>query len=460
METKEYDIIFMGAGGASYPGAFYLAEKGKKVLMIDEKGNLGGDCLYAGCIPSKTVRYIIKEAILCNKFDFKVDKARVWDLATAKKDKVQELRYGQHMKEIEEHHPNLDFYKAHGEFINNNEIIVKGKIDFVAKSRNIVIATGAETVIPPIENADKVLTSNDFFMYLKSLKKLPESIVIIGAGYIGLEVANILSLLGVKTKIIEMLPKAVLAGMDDDLVAEVIKNLVNLGVEFLFNSTLKHIEKAGSGYVISYLKNGKIEQLETEQVLMAIGRRPRLKNFGLENTDIKIDNKAVWVDEHLQTNVHGIYASGDVTGRAMLFHAAVKESLIVAKNILNEAPIYKIDYESIPFTVFTYPEIAKVGLSEKECNDRNIKYKVTKKSLIKDTQSQIVDEMSGWIKVLYDPDSLKIIGSEIYAHNASELITEFTIALENKLTVRDLAWTCNPHPLSFESINYSLTEFF
>ncbi|MGC8496402.1 MAG: dihydrolipoyl dehydrogenase [Thermoplasmata archaeon] len=460
MEKEEYDVIFIGAGGASYPGAFYLAERGKKVLMIDEKGNLGGDCLYAGCIPSKTVRYIINEAIQCNRFGFIADKAKVWTLATAKKDGVQKLRYEQHMREIEEHIPNLSFFKAHGEFINNNEITVKGKTDFVAKAKNIVIVTGAETVIPPINNANKVLTSNDLFRYRDSMKILPESIVIIGAGYIGLEVANMLAPLGVKTSIMEMLPKSVLAGMDDDLVIEVIKKLGTLGVDFLFNSMLKSIDKTETGYILSYLKDGKIEHLETEQVLIAVGRRPKLNNFGLENTGIKIENRAIWVDEHLQTNIPGIYAAGDVTGKAMLFHAAVKESLIVARNIMNKTPIYKINYDSIPFTVFTYPEIAKVGLSEKECKDKNIKYVSLKKSLIKDTQSQILDETAGWIKIIYDPDNLKIIGAEIYAHNASELITEFTISIEKNLTVKDMAWTCNPHPLSFESINYSLTEFF
>ncbi|MEM0448009.1 MAG: dihydrolipoyl dehydrogenase, partial [Thermoplasmata archaeon] len=123
-------------------------------------------------------------------------------------------------------------------------------------------------------------------------------------------------------------------------------------------------------------------------------------------------------------------------------------------------PAYKINYDSIPFTVFTYPELGKVGLSEKECKDKNIKYQVLKYDLTKDAQSQILDEINGWIKIIYDPNNLKILGAEIYAHNASELITEFTVAIEKNLTMKDLAWICNPHPLSFESINYSLRGFF
>ncbi|MEM3198816.1 MAG: dihydrolipoyl dehydrogenase [Thermoplasmata archaeon] len=460
MEKREFDVIFIGAGGSSYPGAFFLAERGKKVLMIDEKGNLGGDCLYAGCIPSKTVRYIINESIKCKQWGLIPDITKIWNLAVAKKDEVQKLRYDQHMKEIEEHYPDLVFFKAHGEFISNYEIYVKGEFDFIATAQNIVIATGAETVIPPIPNADKVLTSNDLFMYNGSIKVLPESIVIIGAGYIGLEVANMMALLGVKTKIIEMLPKPILGGMDDDLIAEAVNKLSSLGVEFLFNSKLKSIDKTENGYILSYIKGDKIEKLETKQVLIAVGRRPRLNNLGLENTEIKIENHAIWVDDYLQTNVPGIYAVGDVTGKAMLFHAAVKESLIVAKNIINKKPAYKINYDSIPFTVFTYPELGKVGLSEKECKDKNIKYQVLKYDLTKDAQSQILDEINGWIKIIYDPNNLKILGAEIYAHNASELITEFTVAIEKNLTMKDLAWICNPHPLSFESINYSLRGFF
>jgi len=463
MNTKEYDVIFIGAGGAAYPGAFYLGERGKKVLMFDEKGNLGGDCLYAGCIPSKAVRSEIMRALYCKELEKNLDKQLIWNKAIERKEEVQDIRYKQHEEEIKEHYPNVDFYKAKGEFLSAKEILVKTESEeFVAKGKYIVIATGSETIIPPIENANTVLTSNELFSFNKSIKTLPDSLIIIGSGYIGLEVAGMLAPLGVKVTIIKKSNNPVLSnlGIDNDLSNEIVEDMKKLGVDIIFEAPLKSIKKINEKYLITYVKNSKEYQMESSQILLAIGRKPRLKGYGLEKTGVKVEGNAIAVNEYLQTNIPGIYATGDVTGKAMLFHSAVKQSMIAAQNILHEKPVYTINYNAIPFTVFTMPEIAKIGLSEKECMEKGIAYKMVKKAFSKDAQAQIVGERRGFIKILYDPRSYTLIGAEIYSHNAAELIAEFTLAMEGNMTAKQLAWTCNPHPLSFEYINYVLREIF
>lgn len=459
MSDKEFDVIFIGGGGASYPGAFELAKAGKKVLMVDNKGNLGGDCLYAGCIPSKTVRTKILEFTSTNK---NINPEEVWNEAVKLKEYVQEIRYQQHMEEIREHEPNLTFIKGWATILSPNKVKVEGEENLEATGKYLVIGTGAEHVILNIPGKDLVITSDDLFAYQKTMKQLPKSIAIIGGGYIGVEVADMLSRLGVEVSIIEMMDR-LLPTMPYDLSKAAESRMKEAKVNLYLNSPVSSIEKKGEKKVVKANGKDKVVEVEAEEVLMAVGRKPRLKGYGLENLEkegLKVEKGAIWVSPSLRTTLSNVFATGDVTGKAMLFHAAVKESVIAAKNILIGRDAYRMNYHSVPFTVFTYPEIGMIGYTEEELKSMNLPYDTVYYKLAGDAQSQITNHREGWMKLFLDKETLKILGVQVYAHDAAELMGAFAVALENGLTAKNLAWVCGPHPLTFESINYAMRPYF
>jgi len=455
LQEKKFDVIFIGGGGASYPGAFELARAGKSVLMVDRKGNLGGDCLYAGCIPSKAVRMKILEYSSTNG---KVDPDEVWNEAIETKERVQRIRYKHHLEEIKEHEPNLTFVRGWATILSKHRVRVEGDEVFDAIGKYLVIGVGADGISLNIPGKELAITSDDLFAYRKTIKRLPRSLAIIGGGYIGVEVADMLSRLGLEVSIIEMMDR-LLPNMPKDLSKYVEEKFREAGVNLYLNSPVRSIEKNGEKKIVK----AKNVEVEAEEVLMAVGRRPRLKGYGLEsleNEGLKVE-KAIVVDNALKTSIDNVYATGDVTGKAMLFHAAVKESIVAAKNILTGRDAYHINYHSIPFTVFTYPEIGMVGYSEEELKALGIPYDVIDYKLDRDAQSQITNTHTvGRMKILLERESLRILGAQAYAHDAAELMAVFTVAIENNLTAKNLAWSALPHPLTFESINYSMRPYF
>jgi dihydrolipoamide dehydrogenase len=459
MSQKDFDVIFIGGGGASYPGAFELAKAGKKVLMIDNKGNLGGDCLYAGCIPSKTVRTKILEFTSANK---EIDPEKVWNEVVKLKEYVQDIRYQQHMEEIREHGPNLTFVKGWATILSSNKVKVEGEENFEANTKYLVIGTGAEHIILNIPGKDMVITSDDLFAYQKTMKKVPKSIAIIGGGYIGVEVADMLSRLGVEVSIIEMMDR-LLPTMPLDLSKAAESHMKEAKVNLYLNSPVASIEKKGDKKIVKANSKSGVIEVEADEVLMAVGRKPRLKGYGLENLEkdgLKIERNAIWVSPSLRTSLFNVFATGDVTGKAMLFHAAVKESIIAAKNILIGRDAYRMNYHSVPFTVFTYPEIGLIGYTEEELKSLGIPYDVVDYKLAGDAQSQITNHREGWMKIFLEKETLRILGVQVYSHDAAELMGAFAVALENGLTAKNLAWVCGPHPLTFESINYAMRSYF
>ena len=461
LPEKRFDVAFIGGGGAAYPGAFELAKSGLSVLMVDEKGNLGGDCLYAGCIPSKAVRTKILEATSTNR---KVDPDEVWQEAVALKEEVQDIRYQQHLEEIKEHEPNLTFLKGWATIESPNKLRVKtddGEIE--VETKRLVIAAGAEHVIINIPGKELAITSDALFAYRKTMKKLPRSLAIIGGGYIGVEVADWLSRLGVKVSIIEMMDR-LLPNMPPDLSAAAMQRMKEDGVDVYLRAPAAAIERHGEVKVVKAKDaEGRTVEVEAEEVLMAVGRRPRTRGYGLEALEaqgLELEKGAVKVTPGMRTSLPNVYATGDVTGKAMLFHAAVKESIIAAKNILLNREAYTFNYHSVPYTVFTYPEIALVGYTEEELKSMGVQYDVIYYKLAGDAQSQIVRHREGWMKILIERESLRVLGFQAYAHNAAELSAVFALAIENNLTARNLAWMAGPHPLTFEAINYAMRPFF
>jgi len=458
---EKVDVVFVGGGGASYPGAFELAEAGLSVLMVDEKGNLGGDCLYAGCIPSKTVRTKILEYTSTTN---KVDPEQVWQEVVRAKEEVQRIRYEHHMEEIKEHEPNLSFAKGWATILGPNKVRVDTEDGtFEVETKRLVIGAGAEHVIIPIPGKELAITSDALFAYQKTMGRPPKSLAVIGGGYIGVEVADMLSRLGAHVSIVEMMDR-LLPNMPPELSEAALQRMKEAGVDVYIRSPAQGIEKRGEYKVLKAKSaDGKEVEVEAEEVLMAVGRRPRTRGYGLEALEsqgLKVDKTGVQVTPGLRTALPNVYAAGDVTGKAMLFHAAVKESVIVAKNILAGKEVYRFNYHSVPYTIFTYPEIAMVGYTEDELKSLGIQYEVVNYSLKHDAQSEIVGHREGWMKILLEKESLRILGFEAYAHDAAELSAVFAAAIENNLTAKNLAWIAGPHPLTFESINYAMRPYF
>jgi len=456
------DTIFVGGGGASYPGAFELAKAGQSVLMVDDKGNLGGDCLYAGCIPSKSVRTRILDYTSTTN---KVDPDEVWKAAIELKEWVQEIRYEQHMEEIKEHEPNLTFLKGWAVIEGPNSVRISTEEGEVkVETKNLVIGAGAENVILNIPGKELVLTSDDLFAYRRAIKRPPRSLAIIGGGYIGVEVADMLSRLGVHVTIVEMMDR-LLPNMPPDISQAAMQRMQEAGVDVHLGFAAAGIERRGEYKVLkARSKDGKELEVEAEEVLMAVGRRPRTRNYGLESLQaqgLELDRGAIKVTPGMKTTIPNVYATGDVTGKAMLFHAAVKESIIAAKNILaGGRELYRFNYHSVPYNVFTYPEIAMVGYTEEELQAAGIPYEVVLYRLAGDAQSQIVGHREGWMKIILEKESLRVLGFQAYAHNAADLSAVFAVAIENNLTAKNLAWVAGPHPLTFEAINYAMRPYF
>ncbi|MGC9071800.1 MAG: dihydrolipoyl dehydrogenase [Acidilobus sp.] len=459
---SKVDALFIGGGGASYPGAFELAKAGQSILMVDEKGNLGGDCLYAGCIPSKAVRTKILDYTSTTN---RVDPEEVWRAAIELKEWVQDIRYEQHMEEIKEHEPNLAFIKGWATIEGPNRVHISTEEGgFEVETRNLVVGAGAEHVMLNIPGKELSITSDEFFAYRKAMRKPPRSLAIIGGGYIGIEVADMLSRIGVHVTMVEMMDR-VLPNMPPDLSKAALQRMQEAGVEVHLGFAAAGIEKRGEHKVLkAKSKDGKELEVEAEEVLMAVGRRPRTKGYGLEALQaqgLELEKGAIKVTTGMKTNMPNVYATGDVTGKAMLFHAAVKESVVAAKNILTGGrEVYRFNYHSVPYTVFTYPEIAFVGYAEEELQAIGVPYEVVFYKLAGDAQSQIKGHREGWMKILLERESLRILGFQAYAHDAADLSAIFAVAIENNLTAKNLAWVPGPHPLTFEAINYAMRPYF
>lgn len=457
MAERKYDVIFMGAGGASYPGAFQLAESGYKVLMVEPKGNLGGNCLFSGCIPSKTVRKSLMDYAMISTYNGSIKLPEMWTDVQTFKDSIQEIRYGNHSREIKDHQDNVDFVKGIASFKSDTMVEVNGDQPFTATSESIVIGTGADPFIPDIPGSKLALTSDDIFAYKSAIGQLPGSIIMIGGGYISIEIADMLAPFGIEMTIIQSHDR-LLPGMDRLISDEALRLMAGKHVNVIFNGKVKEISIMGKMKAVKFLVGDDEKTLSAEEVIMATGRRPHIKGIGLEKTAVDVVRGSIAVDSHMRTSRQNIFATGDVIGKAMLFHAAVKESVIAARNIQGK-PDYEMNFNSVPFTLFSYPELGSVGYTEADATRLGIECEIVSESLEGDAQSQIFRQRDGWFKIVVEKNGGKILGFQTFAHDGADLVAYFTAAIENGLTARDLSKSCEPHPTTFESIPSALRKY-
>jgi len=461
--TQEVDVLMAGAGGGAYPAAFRLARAGMTVVMVDPKGVMSGNCLAEGCVPSKAVREVAHERARQLRFgkyglpgSFGVDYGKV----VAHKDRVQRMRYDQHVVELSRE-PNIRLVKGRVRFFDAHTVIVEGeKGEDRYRARFILVATGSDIVVPPVPGAEHCLTSRDLFALSPTLTTLPTSLGIIGGGYIGLETATMLGALGCRTTLFEQGPR-VLSGMDGEMVGELV-SLLDPSIEILTEVHVREIRKAERGYEVLFRhgSEGETRTLFFGQVMMATGRRPVIPE-GLAALGVEVSRKGLVVDPSLRTTLPHLFAAGDVNGIVPLFHAAVRQSLVAAHNILGgEAALDYFDPGPVPTTVFTLPEAAYVGLVPETAKKKGIPVLAGRYDFVEDSRAQILGETGGGITLLFEPGSLRLLGGTIVGVDAGNLIGEIGLALAGGLTARDLASFADQHPMASEGIGKAARSLF
>lgn len=433
-----YDVVIIGGGPGGYVAAIKAGQLGAKVALI-EKEVVGGICLNHGCIPTKA---LIKSAkvyeTLKKSTDFGVKAENItfdWNKIVERKNTiVNQLTNGVSflLKKNK-----VEVIQGYGEIVNKNQVKVDNKI---LDTKNIIIATGSSAIMPPIPGAQEAFDNKILVTSKELLKidKFPKSLTIVGGGVIGIEFASIFSTLGSKVTIIEKLP-TILANMDEEIQVAYTKKLKKDGINILTDAAVTKINKN----ITTYELNGKEETVNSEVILMAVGTRANSVAF--DHLKLNKDRANIVTNEYLQTSIPNIYAIGDVNGKYMLAHVASHEGIIAVEHMLNKQT-QPMDYTKIPACVYGSPEIASIGLTEQEAKERNLKYKVSKVPLAAIGKALADGEKEGFIKLIVDEKYLEIIGVHIYAYQATELISEYSLAMIAEATAYELSQAIHPHP--------------
>lgn len=458
-ENITTDLLIIGAGPGGYVSAIYAAKNGLNTVLV-EKDNLGGTCLNVGCIPTKAFvksSEVYNEAILSEKFGFEIKEIKLnMEKVVERKNNIKNnLKSG---IEYLINKNNVKLVRGNAEFIDNRTVIVKkGKDEYKINAKNIIIATGSNISKINIEGIDLPFVLNS--TSILDNKKLPKSITIIGGGVIGMEFAFIYSNFGVKVNVVEYMDR-LLTMVDDDISDEISKIARENGINIYTSSKVNKIEKSENGEaIVSFENEGKNKYLVSENVLVAIGREPNIKNLGIEKTDIKLNEngRGISVDNKLRTNLENIYAIGDVTNKIQLAHVASHQGIVAVDNILCKDK--EISYDYVPNVIFTSPEIASIGLTEKECNEKNINIKISKFPFSANGKALTMGETEGFIKLIKNIDNNKIIGASVIGPDASTLISSLTLIIKNNISEEEIIDTIFAHPTTSEVIHEAALGF-
>lgn len=440
-----YDIIVLGAGPGGYVAAIKGAQLGAKVLLI-EKEKVGGICLNHGCIPTKTLlksAKVYKTVLEASTFGVEIEgkaKVNLTKMMTRKNKVVSQLTNGiSYLLKKNK----VDVVNGYGEVKSAHEVVVDNKS---YTTKKLIIATGASTFIPPIEGLKESLSKGTALTSreMLNLDVLPKRLAIIGGGVIGVEFATLFALLGVDVYVLEMMP-TILTMLDEDIEVSYTKALQKLGVNVITSAEVKKVD----GAKVTYINNGKSATLEVDKVLVAVGMKANSQ--GLEVLNLALDRGNIKTNEYLETSVQDVYAIGDVNGKHMLAHVASHEALIAVSHALGQKT-GAMDYTKIPIAIYGSPEIAAVGLTEKEVKAQGIKYKTSLFPLSASGKALAEEEKEGFIKLIVSEKHNELLGAHIYAYNATELISELVLGLNLEVTAEELAASIHPHPTLSEII--------
>ena len=449
-----FNVVVLGAGPGGYVAAVRAAQLGQSVAIIEEK-YWGGVCLNVGCIPSKA---LLKNAEIAHTLkhkseffgisgEFTLDFGKAWDRSRVVADgRVKGIHYLMKKNKVTE-------FEGRGSFTGPKAITVTksdGSTEEVTFD-NVIIATGSTVrLLPGVTLSENVVTYEEQIL----TRDLPGSIVIVGAGAIGMEFAYVLTNYGVKVTIIEFLDRA-LPNEDADVSKEIAKQYKNLGVDILVSTKVESVVDSGDKVTVTYTdnKSGAQGSIEADKVLMSIGFAPRVEGFGLENTGVKLtDRGAIEIDDFMRTNVEGVYAIGDVTAKLQLAHVAEAQGVVAAETIGGAETMALGDYRMMPRATFCSPQVASFGYTEAQYKETGREYKVATFPFMANGKAHGLGEPVGFVKLIADAEHLELVGGHLIGPDVSELLPELTLAQKWDLTALELARNVHTHPTLSEAL--------
>lgn len=455
-----YDVVVIGTGPGGYVAAIKAAQLGLKVAVVEKRSTFGGTCLNVGCIPSKALLHaseVFAEA--GHSFD-----ALGVEVSAPKLNLEKMLAHK--VTTVKANTSGVEFLFKKNKieaFTGFGKVVAAGKVSVTAEdgsvkeleTKNIIIATGSDVAGIPGVNVDideKVIVSSTGAL---EFTKVPETLVVVGGGVIGLELGSVWSRLGAKVTVVEYLDK-ILGGMDGEVSKQFQRMLAKQGIDFKLSAKVTAVEKSGNGAKVTFepVKGGDAVTLEAEAVLISTGRRAYTDGLGLAEAGVAVDERGrVAINDHWQTNVAGIYAIGDVVKGPMLAHKAEDEGVAVAEIIAGQKG--HVNFDVIPSVVYTQPEVASVGKTEEELKAAGIEYKVGKFPFTANGRARAMQHTDGFVKILADKATDKVLGAHILGYNAGEMIHELTVLMEFGGSSEDLARTCHAHPTMSEAVRES-----
>ncbi len=450
----DYENVIIGAGPAGYVAAIRSAQLGLKTAIVDKQW-LGGVCLNIGCIPSKA---LLKNAEVAHtlrergrEFGFSVENLTLDYSVAFKRSRqasdrlVKGVGFLMRKNEVDVHYGTARISKPGVVSISSSD----GKeLDLV--TANIILATGASALVPPSWKVDsqKVITYKEAILQ----EALPASAIIIGAGAIGMEFATVWNSYGVDVTVIEMLPH-ILPMEDEEAAAEISKAYAKRGVQFLVGHKVEAVEPSAAGVSVTVSSNGEIKDLEAAQALVAIGFKPNTQDLGLKELGVLMDDERgfIEIDSRMATNVPGVWAIGDVTGKLMLAHVGSAMGVVCVENIagLETEPL---DYKMMPRATYCSPQVASFGLNEAEAKERSIPYKIGRFPFQANGKAIGLADYAGWVKLIVDETTGKLLGATMVGPEVTELLPELTLSQKMGLTVQDIARNIHAHPTLSEAL--------
>ncbi len=451
-----FDVIFVGGGPAGYVGAIRCAQLGMSVAVVEREG-LGGTCVLWGCIPAKA---LLESASLAEKVkkgaDFGVTAADVkFDLSAAVKRSRAVSAQNSKGVEFLFKKNKVTWLKGTGKITSKNSVTVKGadgKEEKHDAKKAICISTGSRVRgLPQVGlelNKTTIISSDEALI----LDKAPKSIVIVGAGAVGCEFADVFAAFGSEVTIVEV-AKTILPVEDDDVSAELTRAFKKRKINLLTSAKISNVKAGKSSVKMTVEVNGEKNELEVEKVLVAAGRSPNIDDIGIKELGVQLTDRGfIKINEKMETSVKGIFAIGDVAGPPMLAHKGEREGIVFAEYLSGNTHVHNVNYANIPNATYCHPEVASVGLTERELKEKKIEYKAGKFPFSANGRARTSGETEGFVKVLVDPKYGEILGAHLVGSHVTEMIHELVLARDNELTIEEVELAIHAHPTLSEAI--------
>ena len=451
--SQKFDSVVVGGGPGGYVCAIRLAQLGQKTACIESRGSLGGTCLNVGCIPSKSLLNLSENYHKAKNFEkigIEIGSLKL-NLPKMMKNKEKAVTVLTKGIEFLFKKNKVTYLKGTGSITGTNQISIKSSDNKneTIEAKNIIIATGSDPVpLSGVEfDEEKIVSSTGVL----SLKEVPKKLVVVGGGYIGLEMGSVWSRLGSEVQVVEFLDH-ITPGMDKEISNEFQKLLKKQGINFNLKTKVETISKNNTGVTINTTDDqGNKKKFECDVALISVGRKPNTNNLNLDKVGVEKYKKGrIKVNKNFQTNIKNIYAIGDVIEGPMLAHKAEEEGMAVAEIISGQSG--HVNYDIIPGVIYTSPEVATIGKTEEQLKEQKLDYKVGKFPFMANSRAKAIDEPEGFVKILADSRTDRVLGVHMIGPHAGELIAEMAVAMEFGASSEDIARTCHAHPTFSEAV--------